>query len=101
MSRHVKETPAPYQGNDSRRLRAILDAEPQCVKLLTRDCRLLDMNPAGVAMIEAESFAAIHGQSLLFVVDPNYRTAVQGFMERVYAGESASMEFPITTLKGR
>src|SRR5690349_4684483 len=37
------------------RLRTIIESEPECVKLVDREGRLLEMNPAGLAMIEADN----------------------------------------------
>lgn len=37
------------------RLRTIIETEPECVKVIGRDGRLLEMNPAGLAMLEAAS----------------------------------------------
>src|SRR2546426_11325818 len=37
------------------RLRTIIASDPDCVKQLAAEGRLLDMNPAGLAMIQAES----------------------------------------------
>lgn len=36
------------------RLALILDSEPECVKVVSRDGKLVSMNPAGLAMIEAD-----------------------------------------------
>jgi len=41
------------------RLRTIIESEPECVKLLDEQGRLLDMNPAGLAMVEADSLDAV------------------------------------------
>ncbi len=46
-------------------LRTILDAEPECVKLLDREGNLLDMNQAGLAMIEADSIDERQGRLAL------------------------------------
>ena len=50
----------PASAKDESRFRTIFDSEPECVKLVGPDCTLIDMNPAGLRMIGAESieFAA-------------------------------------------
>jgi PAS domain S-box-containing protein len=45
------------------RLRTILDAQPECVKLVAADGALLDMNHAGLRMIEADSLEQVFGKS--------------------------------------
>ncbi len=42
-----------------RRLRTIIETEPECVKVVDRDGRILEMNAAGLAMLEAESLAEV------------------------------------------
>ena len=55
------------------RLRAIFDNEPECVKLLGADGSLRMMDRAGVAMIEADSFAQVAGHCLYPLVTPEHR----------------------------
>jgi len=83
-----------------RLLRAIFETEPQCVKLLGSDGSLRLMNPAGLRMIEADSFEEVRGQSVYPLVVEEYRAAFQALTERVFRGESASLEFRIVGLKG-
>jgi PAS domain S-box-containing protein len=82
------------------RLRAIIDAEPECVKLLDAEGRLLTMNPAGLAMIEADAPEQVVGESVLTVVAPEYRDAFAALTRRVFQGESGTLEFEIIGLKG-
>ena len=81
-------------------LSGIINAEPECVKVITRDAVPVLMNPAGLRMIEAESFAQIAGKSLLSLVLEEDRPAVQRFIDRVFAGESGRHEFCMRGLKG-
>jgi PAS domain S-box-containing protein len=83
-----------------RLLRAIFDTEPQCVKLLGPDGSLRLMNPAGLRMIEADSFDQVQGQCVFPLVVEEYRAAFQAMTERVFRGESASLEFRLVGLKG-
>src|SRR5882672_8485310 len=53
--------PTPALRKSEARLRAIVEAEPECVKLLDAEGRLIEMNPAGLRMIEAESLEALRG----------------------------------------
>ena len=81
-------------------VRTIVESEPECVKLVARDGTLLDMNPAGLAMIEAESLAQVQGKSIYPFVVSDYRKAFQALTERVFQGESGILEFEILGLKG-
>src|SRR5688572_16877484 len=56
-------------------LRTILHAEPECVKLLDESGRLLDMNPAGLAMIEADSLEQVKGAKVSDLIKYTYRAA--------------------------
>ena len=44
------------------RMRTIINSEPQCIKLLDKNGLLLEMNPAGLAMIEADSLEQVKGR---------------------------------------
>ena len=83
-----------------RHLRTILDSEPECVKTLAADGTLLEMNRAGLAMIEAESPQQVCGQCIYPLVNPEHRPALQALTERVFQGESGTLEFEIVGLKG-
>ena len=83
------------------RLRTIIETEPECVKLLDPQGRLLEMNPAGLAMIEADSLDAVRGRPIVDVIVPEHRAAFTDLNRRVFAGESATLEFEIIGLKGK
>ncbi|HXG96257.1 MAG TPA: PAS domain-containing protein [Gemmatimonadales bacterium] len=83
------------------RLRAIIDSEPDCVKLVDSQGRLLEMNPAGLAMIEAPSIDAIRLRPMIELVAPEHRAAFADLHARVFAGQSATLEFEIIGLTGR
>jgi diguanylate cyclase (GGDEF)-like protein/PAS domain S-box-containing protein len=81
------------------KLQAIIDNEPGCVKLLDQEGRLLQMNPAGLEMIDAESQDQVLGLKVSELVLPPYRKAFNDLTERVFAGESGTLEFEICSLK--
>ena len=82
------------------RLRAIVDSEPECVMVLSPDGTPLEMNPAGLAMIEAVDLKQVVGRSLLELIAPEHREAFNALTKRVVRGESGSLEFEIVGLKG-
>ncbi|MEQ1762449.1 MAG: PAS domain S-box protein [Pyrinomonadaceae bacterium] len=82
------------------RLRAIIDTEPECVKLTTVDCTLLEMNPAGLKMIDAVNFAQVRNLDVSTLVVEEDRAAFRDLTRRVFDGETGTLEFQITGLKG-
>src|SRR5262249_32890340 len=82
------------------RLQAIVDTEPECVKLVDRSGNLLEMNPAGLRMIGADSLDAVRGHCVFPLIVPEQRDAYRELVERVADGAEGSMEFEIVGLKG-
>lgn len=83
------------------RLRQIIASEPECVKLQSLDGILLEMNPAGLRLVEAGQPGEIIGTSVYNIIAPEFRDEYRALSERVFAGESGVMEFQIISLKGR
>ncbi len=81
-------------------LSAIIEAEPQCVKLVGPGGVLLQMNRAGLGMIEAGSPDEVLGRSIYPLVAPEHREAFRRLTEDVLAGGSGSLEFRIVGLRG-
>ena len=81
-------------------LRAIFEAEPECIKIVDAQGLLSQMNPAGLKMIEADSFETVAGLSVRDLVAPEYREAFESMHHRVIGGESMQLEFEIVGLKG-
>jgi diguanylate cyclase (GGDEF)-like protein/PAS domain S-box-containing protein len=81
-------------------LRSIIEAEPECIKIVDAQGKLLDMNPAGLAMIEADALEQVAGQPVLDLIAPAYRAAFSAMHQRVLAGETAEMVFEVLGLKG-
>ncbi|MCK7579666.1 MAG: PAS domain S-box protein [Chromatiales bacterium] len=83
------------------RLRTILETEPECVKILAANGTLLEMNPAGLAMLEADSVAQLQGRTVATFVTGEQRAAFVELGRRVIEnGESGRLEFEIVGLKG-
>jgi len=81
-------------------LRLIIESEPECVKLLDADGRLLEMNPAGLAMVEAESLSQVIGARAVDLVVPEHQAAFRALTDRVIQGATGSLEFEMVGLKG-
>ncbi|MEC4982646.1 MAG: PAS domain S-box protein [Oscillatoria sp. PMC 1068.18] len=81
-------------------LRGIIDNEPECVKLVASDGTLLDMNAAGLAMLEMDNPRKVINKPIYGAIAPEYRPAYQALNESVCAGNKESLEFEIVTSKG-
>ena len=82
------------------RQRTIIENEPECIKIVDAQGRLRQMNPAGLAMIEADSLEQVTGLLVLDLIPPKYKTAFAELHERVLAGETRQLEFEMVGLKG-
>ena len=81
-------------------LRTIIESEPECVKLVSPEGELLDMNAAGLAMLEAGSLAEAKTRPLISYVEPGDRAAFTTLHERVMGGEKGSLAFELVGLHG-
>jgi len=81
-------------------LQSIITNEPECVKLVDADGRLAEMNPAGLAMLEAETLSVAQNRLLTDYLLPEWRAAFIDLHQRVMKGESGKLEFEIEGLKG-
>jgi PAS domain-containing protein len=71
------------------RLRALIDTEPECVKLLDAQGRLLEMNAAGLRMVEADSADAVIGQCVWGLVVPEHAAAFRDLPSASAAASAA------------
>lgn len=95
-----KEIEAALTKNE-RFLQTIIDTEPECIKLLDIDGNLLMMNRAGLAMIDADSFEQVQGQSVCPLITEPYRDAFIALTKQVFQGIPGTLEFETIGLKGR
>ena len=82
------------------RLRTIIETEPECVKVVGRTGDLLDMNAAGLAMLEVETIEEARKRSLQSFLLPEHREPFMALHQRVMKGESLMLEFEIVGRKG-
>jgi PAS domain S-box-containing protein len=84
-----------------RRLRTIQDTLPECVKVVSADGRLLEMNPAGLAMIEADSLDQVKGQAVVNLVIAEHRRAFVAYHRAALGGAAQPpLVFEIEGLRG-
>jgi PAS domain S-box-containing protein len=83
------------------RLRTILDTNPECIKLMGRNCELFEINKAGMVMVEIDDFETVRGKPILFFVAPLYQEQAAKMVADAFKGKSGLMEFEMLTLKGK
>ncbi len=83
-----------------KRMRAIFDAEPECLKIVNADGSLLNINPAGLAMLEADSLEQAIAHNCDALIASRYREAFRAFLLSAVQGDTASLQFEITGFKG-
>jgi PAS domain S-box-containing protein len=81
-------------------IRTILETEPECIKQINAKGELIYMNPAGLAMIEAENLDLVKGQSIIGLILPEHQKAFKELNNTIFKGQSGRLEFEIIGLKG-
>ena len=89
---------APF--DSAQLLRTVTDISPECIKVVARDGLLQQINPAGLAMIEAESWKSVELACVVDLIVTEHRARWLEHHERVCSGESLCWEFDIIGLKG-
>ena len=82
-------------------LRKIIETEPECVKLLDAEGTILEINPAGLMMLQSSDPGEIIGRSALDFVAPEYQSRLKSVMRQVLSGEPAILEMEIIGQNGR
>ncbi len=97
-------TPARQCSADRRRsvewLSAIVENTPECVKVVDHDGTLVQMNPAGLRMLDAETSSEVEGLRVCDLIAPEHRQYWWDQHRRVCGGEKLSWEFDIISLGG-
>jgi PAS domain S-box-containing protein len=94
-----KEAAEALQTSEQR-LKSIIQTSPECIKLIAADGTLLEINPAGLAMIEAEKPEDVIAKSIYPIVAPAYRESFRTMNEEVCRGNKAFLQFEIVGLRG-
>ncbi len=82
-------------------LRAIFEATPDCVHVLNREGRLLEMNPAGLRMLELDQLTPAMLRDPLQFVAAECREEYVRFNHAVCDGAAGQVEFDACTGAGR
>ena len=86
---------------DRARLRAILDSSPLCIKLVDAAGRVIEMNPAGLAILGADSQEQVIGKPVSGMLDPEFRDEFQRAVQRSLLGEHVVLEYKARSLTGK
>jgi diguanylate cyclase (GGDEF)-like protein/PAS domain S-box-containing protein len=82
------------------RLKAILDAMPDCVKIFDETGRIVHINPEGLNLLEASDLESLNAPGYMAVPE-EYRAACLDVHRRVMDGESVVWTYEVVGLKGR
>jgi diguanylate cyclase (GGDEF)-like protein/PAS domain S-box-containing protein len=82
------------------RLAAIIATEPECVKLVDSEGRLLEINPAGLAMLEVGSLEEARQRPFVHYLMPEYHAAFRKLHQKVIRGGVGILEFEIKGRRG-
>ena len=96
--KYGKPTAADFDTSDI--AAAVFETSPECIKVVARDGALIKMNPGGLAMIEADSWASVAGAATSDLIAPEHRAYWSEQHLRVCGGESLTWEFDLIGLKG-
>ena len=81
-------------------LRAIIEFEPECIKIVDENGLLVFMNPAGLKMVEAETLEEIAGQPVVKLLAPEYQAEYSELHKSVISGKHLQMEYEVIGLRG-
>lgn len=82
------------------RLKTIIDNEPECIKLVDKDGKVLQMNPAGLEMIEADNFEQVQNKFVIDVIDNEFKDQYHLMHSKVISGSIEKMTYKVKGLKG-
>lgn len=81
--------------------RTLMDASPDCVKVLDLDGRVVHMNTPGLCAMEIDDFGTVCGQEWEALWPPSARADIQHSRTKAAGGEVSSFEAFCPTAKGR
>jgi len=82
------------------RLKAILNAMPDCVKMFDETGQLIDINPRGLELLQAPDLEALSTPGYM-AIPPEYLDETIAVHRRVIAGESVVWNYEVIGMKGR
>lgn len=101
-TRDITETRLISQQLEAHRnkLQTIIESEPECVKLQDAGGIIMEMNPAGLSLLNAAKHDVI-GKTIYDFMTPEYTDEYRELTAQVFNGGRGSMEFEVVSLEGR
>ncbi|CAE6762255.1 PAS domain-containing protein [Nitrospira defluvii] len=81
-------------------LRAIIETEPECVKVLALDGTVQTINAAGLAMVEATSPTQVVGKDVCHLVAEEFQPVFRELVRQAAHGEAGRLEFRLVGFLG-
>lgn len=81
-------------------LRTVIESNPECIKLVDSRGKLIDMNKAGLNMLQADTLDEARSHTLIDYILPEWRAPFIKLHNDVMNGNSGVLEFEIEGLKG-
>ncbi|HRH65096.1 MAG TPA: PAS domain S-box protein, partial [Bacteroidia bacterium] len=82
------------------RLRTIVQTEPECIKITDKEGFVLEMNPAGVDMLEALGPGDVIGKNILDLISEKYKSQFLLYSQQVFEGIPFQYAFEIVSFRG-
>src|SRR3989442_13888031 len=82
------------------RWKALIETEPDCLRVVAGHGALREVNPAGLLLFEAKRPAEGVGRTLSEFLAPPHREVFQSYIKRVCGGHKGSLEVEMAGLKG-
>ncbi|HNQ61811.1 MAG TPA: PAS domain S-box protein [Bacteroidia bacterium] len=86
--------------NKENYIRTVLDSDPECIKLLTYQGICLEMNLAGLKIVEAVTADQVIGKQIMNLIDEPFKENAFNVLKKVFAGISGQIEYRLTTFNG-
>src|SRR5688572_16287813 len=87
-------------GEQAEYTRAIIELGPIGIKLLDAESNFLQINPAGLRMVEADSLRQLAASPMLALTRPDDRPAFAALLKKVFEGGTGGLRHAITGLGG-
>lgn len=97
----MRRSASALRSRQGARYLTMVQSQRECVTAIARDCTLLDMNDAGLAMVGADKLETIAGRSVLDLILPEFRQAYCDGVARVYRGETVEQEYQMYGAEGQ
>lgn len=94
------KNPQQLYGADIKDFSTLINSTPSCLKLVTKDGDLLNMNKIGLELIEAEGMEQVQNACVYDLVEESHRDNFIKFNEYICKGNKGSLTFEIVALNG-